>query len=159
MQPLDPNDPIWKVLGRARPVDVRGNFIQNVVREARKTPQQSGLAAWWTGFRQEAAWLIAGRSAARFALAATVAGLTVLAVMNLGAHKGPESGSSGDRSFVATSMDAQNTVRTPAKDSSASVPVQPEVETEWENMAQMSALLAVEDTSVLSDSEIASILY
>lgn len=158
MQPLDPNDPMWKVLGRSHPVNVRGNFVQNVVREARHTQQGSRLAAWWMDFRQELALRITRQGAARFAVAAAVA-MVVLGVIGFGLREFRiENKSTGD-SFVMASKSAQGVVRSSTGESVANVPGQPEVETEWENMAQMSALLAVEDTSVLSDSEIASILY
>jgi anti-sigma-K factor RskA len=51
MDPLPPHDPLWKLLGHARPVQPRGNFVANVLREVRNTPQERGLWA-----RIAAAW-------------------------------------------------------------------------------------------------------
>ena len=45
MDPIPPNDPLWKLLGQSRRVEVRPNFTQNVLRAARQTPQERGWFA------------------------------------------------------------------------------------------------------------------
>ena len=51
MEPFTPDDPLWKLMGNARPVVPRPNFTQNVLRAARLEPQVTGwrrrLWCWW----------------------------------------------------------------------------------------------------------------
>ncbi len=77
MEPLSPNDPLWNVLGQAKPVKPRPNFVQNVVREARLTPQEHGwlasLKIWWQ--ERES---VSGSLAWAAAVVLLVAGVTAL---------------------------------------------------------------------------------
>lgn len=140
MEPLDPNDPLWKLLGKARPVEPRSNFTQNVLRAARQTQQTRG---WWA--------MLLGRlqdnsaSLPRVMVGAAAAlALAALVTLQLRTPDTPP-------------VVVQKTV-TPAAVTVAEPPILA-VETQLESIDQVSALLALEDTSTLTDSEINFLLY
>jgi len=141
MEPLTPNDPLWNLLGKTKPVEPRPNFVPNVVRAARQTPQEHGwlasLKAWW----QEREL-----SHAPFAWAAAA----VIALAGISLTFAPLD----DAPQVAT----QPFVSSEAVLSEADFLV-PEFETEWKNLETMGDLLAVQDTSQLTDREIHMLLY
>lgn len=146
MNPLEPNDPLWKLLGKARKVEVRDNFVQDVVRAARHEPQERGLWARvkaWASDSSQATWL----------RPALVTAAVVIAAVAL-----------WDRSDSAEGVSAPSVVQTaPATPVSEdadmlrlaeSLPTLP-----LESVNQMDALLALDDTSALTDTEIAFLLY
>ncbi|MDZ4289679.1 MAG: hypothetical protein U0984_17065 [Prosthecobacter sp.] len=147
MEPLTPNDPLWKVLGQAKPVEPRPNFVQNVVRQARQTPQERGFLdrvhAWFaeTGsVTSRIAW--AGAAAAVIALVAALPALR-------------------ESPVEVAQVQVEKTV-TPAAEVplfESDFPLVPESDTQWATMEQFDALLAVEDTSELTDREIHFLLY
>lgn len=157
MEPFDPQDPLTKLLAQARRIEVRSNFTQNVVRAARQTPQDRGLLAslraWW---RETSAPV--GRWA--FAGGITAAIILTVAVLQMQ----PE---------TTTPQMAQNApipapVVVPAVDpapvlelaeTETGMPALPAAESAWESSYQTEALLAVEDTSQFTDSEISFLLY
>ncbi len=161
MEPLDPNDPLSKLLDQARSIEPRGNFTQNVLREARQTPQDRG---WLASVRS---WLTDTPAAVpAFRLAAMTAILTIVAV----AWWKQESAVSSAPSVAEVIPEPPAPVQSMAAKSSPveivdseslleESPLVPEVETQWQNLDHLDALLAVEDTSMLSDSQIAFILY
>jgi len=151
MEPLTPNDPLWKVLGQAKRVEVRPNFTQNVVRLARQTPQDRGWLARFKGWFLE-------HDSARTGLtwAAVAAAIAITAATFIGQ---PDSGSAP--TVVIT---APVPATAPANDAALAevetdFPLVPEFETEWKNLEQVGDLLAVHDTSLLTDSEINLLLY
>jgi len=140
MEPLTPNDPLWNVLGKVKPVEPRSDFVPNVVRLARQTPQDHGwlarLKAWW----QE--------------LDAPVSGLTwaAAAVVTL----------AFSMSVLTRQEPAPTVVAVPVEEvllSEADFPLVSEFENEWKNLETMGDLLAVQDTSELTDHEIHLLLY
>lgn len=145
--PLDPQDPLWKLLGQGREVDVRPNFARSVVREARKTPQERGWVARLTAWFREAETVDWGR---RLAVAAVVVMAASWGVMHVGS---PSDGESGAVAEVAPPMEAQVVAVAPE------IPLVPEVETQLETLDYLDALLALEDTSGLTDREIGYLLY
>ena len=151
MEPLNPNDPLWKVLGQARPVKPRPNFTQNMVRLARQTPQERGwparVKAWW----QERETASAGLAWA--AVAALALGAASLVYQ-------PEEASTPQQ-VALTSPAPVEPVKTPVEVATTEVdfPLIPEFETEWKNLEQVGDLLAVHDTALLTDSEINILLY
>lgn len=164
MEPLTPNDPLWKVLGQAKRVEVRPNFAQNVVRLARQTPQDRGwlarLKSWWQDLQD------AGSPAKWTWIAATAAVVLAASSALL-----PYVSENGATSTLAVNISVE--VIAPEKvaltpEPAASVvaaatevdfPLMPEFETEWQNLEQMGDLLAVHDTALLTDSEINLLLY
>lgn len=143
MNPLEPQDPLWKLLGKSREARVRPNFAQNVVREARNTPQErgwlAGLKRWWG---EAESVLPAGRL---IALAA------VVLVGGLAWVKWAEDGAA--KAEVAVAAPLVETARM------TEAPLVPEVETQLESLDYLDELLALEDTSALTDREIAYLLY
>jgi len=75
--PASPDDPLWKLLGEARKVEVRGNFTANVLRAARNTPQDKGCLASLLARCMESSvsWL---RPAMALALVALITGVVWL---------------------------------------------------------------------------------
>lgn len=143
MEPLSPQDPVAKLLAQARAVEVRANFAQNVVRAARQTPQDRGwlaaLRSWWedvTFAAPAAKWAFASVSIAALALALVIFQTQPASELQLAQKAMPEA--------------------TPAAD----LPLLPATaEAPWEATFDTQALLAVDDTSQLTDSEIGFLLY
>lgn len=138
MEPLSPQDPISKLLAQARRIEVRSNFTQNVVRAARQTPQDRGwlaaLRIWWedVSFAAPASkWAFATVSVAAVALALVVF----------------QTQPASETQFVQQSASVPE------------LPLLPTAETPWEATYDTQALLAVDDTSQLTDSEIGFLLY
>jgi len=143
MEPFSPQDPIAKLLAQSREVKVRANFAQNVVRAARQTPQDRGwraaLRSWWedVSFAAPAGkWAFATVTVAVMALALVIFQTQPEADTRLAQHEKP----------VMAMPD---------------LPLLPAVaaETPWEATFDTQALLAVDDTSQLTDSEIGFLLY
>lgn len=149
MEPFDPQDPLTKLLAQARRIEARSNFTQNVLREARQTPQDhswfAALRGWW-------GWAFAPRDKWMFASAAAVVVMFMFAL-----QMQPESPSAAQvaekpvRPAVAAPMVAE--VEVPV------LPDMPAAESAWETAYATEALLAVEDTSQFTDSEIGFLLY
>lgn len=146
MEPFDPQDPLTKLLAQARRIEARSNFTQNVVRAARQTPQDRGwLAALRTWWEESSApvgrWAFAGGVTA--ALALTVAVLQM------------------QPASTTPQLVEQVPVAVPSavEMSAPELPLLPADETPWETAYQTEALLAVEDTTQFTDSEIGFLLY
>ncbi|MDI1313102.1 hypothetical protein [Prosthecobacter sp.] len=142
MEPLSPQDPIAKLLAQARAVEVRANFAQNVVRAARQTPQDRGwlaaLRSWWEDVSlaaPAAKWAFATVSVAAIALALVIFQTQPAAQVQLAKQDVPEM-TTPDLPLLAAAA-----------------------ETPWEATFDTQALLAVDDTSQLTDSEIGFLLY
>lgn len=139
MEPLSPQDPLRQLLQQARDVQVRPNFTQNVVRLARQTPQERGwlasLKAWWQENTALGGLSLAGGAAAALALA-----------------------------FVFMQPEQPASIALAPVPQTAPVlldetPLPAETEAAWESSLHTEALLAVEDSSQLTDSEISFLLY
>lgn len=141
MEPLEPNDPLWKLLGKGRAVEPRPNFTQNVLRAARQTPQ---TRSWWAKMSE---WFSDHPSA----LPRLAASAAVVAVVGISLASEFASHHSSSQFVKAPS------VMTPT--AAVAEPPLLAVETQLENLDQVSALLALEDTSTLTDSEISFLLY
>ncbi len=143
MEPLSPNDPLWKVLGQAKSAKPRPNFTQNMVRLARQTPQERGLWA-----RVKSWWLENDKARIGLTWTSVVAAIAISALI----VNQPNTGS-GSLSPLASAPVAESVSH------EADYPMIPEFETEWQNLEQVGDLLAVHDTSLLTDSEINLLLY
>ena len=144
MDPFPPNDPVWKLLGKARPVEPRTDFVQDVVRAARNTPQERG---WWPQMRESAgAWLAGLQRPALIAVAAAV-----VATLATVWFDQPMAGPSVAPSLVVStsSQVADEDLALIADD--LSIPL--------DGINHMDALVAMDDTSALTDTEIAFLLY
>jgi hypothetical protein len=139
MEPLTPNDPIWKLLGRTRPVETRGNFTQNVMRAVRGLPQEKG---WVFALRD---WLVEWQRPALVGVAACAV-LLVIGLM----HQ-PTTTSALTSSPVATVQLLQLDEDMALIANDADLPL--------EGLDHMDALVAMENTSALTDKEIAFLLY
>lgn len=152
MNPLEPNDPLWNLLGKTRDVEVRGNFVQNVVRAARQERQEHGfwprLKAWFSEGSQSV-WL---RPVA-VAAAVTMAGLV--------AWKGafsPHSEALSPSVVTAPAVPALESEA--ASDEAAMIQLAEAMPTmSLETVNEMNALLALEDASAMTDNELAFLLY
>ena len=150
MEPLSPNDPLHTLLGKARSVEPRPNFTQNVVRAVRQVPQtQSG----WSRIQE---WL-AGFTPPRMAYAATAVALVAL-VAAVYVQSPPWTGG------VTVVQAPANQAKTPipvqeATGTTAEDPLDSAVASELDSVDALSVLLAQQDTSALTDSEIALLLY
>jgi len=142
MEPLSPQDPIAKLLAQARAVEVRANFTQNVVRAARQTPQERGwlaaLRAWWedVSFAAPAGkWAFATVTVAALALA--------LVIFQTQPETEPQLAQQQAQEITVPDLPLLHAT----------------AETPWEATFDTQALLAEDDTSQLTDSEIGFLLY
>lgn len=147
MNPLEPNDPLWNLLGKARKVEVRGNFVQNVVRAARQEPQTRSV---WQRARE---WMEQARAAVWFrpALVATAVVVAAVALWN------PAAPQTETLAQVPAASPASETISTEDMELlklAESLPTMP-----LDSVNQMDVLLAMDDTSALTDTEIAFLLY
>ena len=142
MEPLSPQDPIAKLLAQARAVEVRANFAQNVVRAARQTPQERGwraaLRIWWEDVSSAA-------PAAKWAFATVTVAALALALVIFQTQPTAETQLANQETPVTTVPDL------PLLHAAA--------ETPWEATFNTQALLAEDDTTQLTDSEIGFLLY
>jgi hypothetical protein len=141
--PLDPQDPLWPLLGKAKSVPVRPNFSQNMARCARQTAQERGLwAAWRAWFRELDSIQLAGRLAA----ATAVVLLSVSGYIWL-----QPAGTSAPQTVAAVERAAGPAAEWLADE------VLPE--SELAQLDEIHALLTVDDTSLLTDQELQVLLY
>ena len=139
MDPLTPNDPLWKLLGQSRRIEVRPNFTQNVLRAARQSPRDRG----W--FARLCSWMSASeRPGPAWAVAAAVA-LAAGWMLLQPAASGPEL--------------TQQPAEVPALLLETDFPLVDGYDTQWQNLEQMGDLLAVQDSALLTDREIHLLLY
>ena len=140
MEPLTPNDPLWNVLGKTRPVKPHANFVQNVVRAARQTPQERGWLAlikdWWLE-----------RSLPSSGLTWAAAAIVVL----------------GISISLATRDEAPRTASAPMIEEAllieAGFPFVSEFDTEWKKLEMTGDMVASQDTSQLTANEFHLLLY
>ena len=145
MEPLSPQDPVSKLLGKARRVEPRPNFTQNVMRAVRQLPQ--GLT--WRERLEE--WL--GGPLARPALAGVCMALLLVGFFSV-------------RMLHTDSTPASHSTLAQAAGSSGSLlpadefsPADNDVSTALSNMDQLSVLLAQQDTRAMTDTEVAFLIY
>jgi hypothetical protein len=144
MDPLTPNDPLWKVLGAAKRAEPRPNFVANVVRQARHTAQERGLLA------RVRAWFLESHSpAGQFAWAGVAAAVVTLAAL-LVLHE-PAAPPLVVEALPVTAPASE------AQLTEADLP--PASVAQWADMEQFGSLLAVYDASLLTDREINELLY
>jgi hypothetical protein len=159
MDPLSPNDPLHVLLGKARPVEPRSNFTQNVLREIRQTPQALSL---WERVR---VWL-GEWGMPRMAFAGAVAALVVTAwAMFAWQRPDPQTPMVAVQPTVVPRT--PTVVHTALHEVSASmilaataeVSVAPVSTVVEEKRDPMEVLFVQQDTSALSDTELALLVY
>jgi len=145
MEPLSPNDPLWKLLGKARPVEPRSNFLPNVLREARNTPQQT---SWWARVGEDlSAWLASLQRPALMSMAAFVIVALVVALLDRPASDTASSASVAEAAVLQPLADEEMAL------------IADDFSLPTAGLDHMEALVAMEDTSSLTDNEIAFLLY
>ena len=147
MDPLTPNDPLWKLLGEARKVEVRGNFTANVLRAARNTPQDKG---WLASLRA----VVRGESSVPWLRPAAVALCLVMFVAG-GVIWLPQQAAPSEAT-IATK--ATSTTTSALSDEDMAL-IANDVDLALEGINHLDTLVAMEDTSALTDTEIAFLLY
>lgn len=158
MDPLSNNDPLHALLVKARPVEPRTDFTQNVMRAIRQVPQSQGA---WARVQE---WF-GSLSMPRLALAGAAALAVALAFIALQQPVGQTSVVAHETALVPVAAAASQThlpavvdemllsaTETPAVTSAAVPP-------DFGDMDPMGILLVQEDTSALTNSEIALLLY
>lgn len=152
MEPFSPEDPLTQLLGRAKSVELRPNFTQNVMRAVRQLPQQE---SGWERFRSSLSEWLMPRPALAGACALLAAVFLSLWFVKPALH----SGSSQDGSTTVAQVNHSTPSATSAGTGSATASTEPDVVTELAQMDQFSQLLAQQDTKSLSDSDLATLLY
>lgn len=156
MEPFDSQDPLTKLLAQARRIEARSNFTQNVLRTARQTPQDRGwraaVRAWWAESSAPAGkWVFATGMAAAAALA--------VAVAQLQPERTQPASQLAHQQAPAMVPPAGADAAPEASLAEAGMPDLPAAESAWEAAYQTEALLAVDDTTQFTDSEISFLLY
>jgi hypothetical protein len=145
MDSFNPNDPVWKLLGKARPVEPRTDFVQNVVRAARNTPQERG---WWPAtLASVGSWLAGLQRPALVAVAAAVLVTLTTLWFEQPAVEQP----------VVAVAPGVSTAQAVADEDLALIASDMNIPLDGIN--HMDALVAMDDTSALTDTEIAFLLY
>lgn len=150
MDPLSENDPVYKLLGKARSVEPRPNFTQNVLRAIRQQPQSRTA---WERFKDKLAGLTFPRpayTAGAFASIAIAAFLTITLL--------PKTEQNNVYTNVTPSISTSEVATTSIPEVETST-LENGVTSELDNIDQLSVLLAQQDTSSLTDNEIALLLY
>ncbi len=141
MEPLSPQDPIAKLLGKAKAVEPRPNFTQNVMRSVRQLPQ--GQSVW----ERMTEWFDA-RFIVRPMLTAACAVILAAAMTGYWLHQ------KGDLASSNTVAIVENPATSPSFSTAEN-----DVATDLDQMEQFSILLAQQDTRSMSDSDLALLLY
>lgn len=150
MDPLSENDPVYKLLGKARSVEPRPNFTQNVLRAIRQEPQSRTA---WERFKDQLSEFTFSRrlyATGAFASVALVALLTVALFPNA-EEKNVYANVTPSLSSPPATIASTSEVETSSSENG--------VTSELDNIDQLSVLLAQQDTSSLTDNEIALLLY
>ncbi len=157
MEPLSPNDPLFNLLGKARPVEPRSNFTQNVVRAIRQEPQS-------LGWRERVSDWFGGLAMPRFALAGVaviVAGMVAVAALNRPATEAPPVVALQSAAPVVQPAVAQPAIYQVSATMilAATAEAAPAPAPAVDDMDPMGLLLVRQDTSALTDSELALLVY
>ena len=150
MDPLSENDPIYKLLGKAKSVEPRPNFTQNVLRAIRQQPQPRTA---WERFKDRLADFTLPRpayAAGAFA-SAGIAALLALTLL-------PKTETDNSYANVTPSVSTTEITNVSTQETETSS-IENGVTSELDNIDQLSVLLAQQDTSSLTDNEIALLLY
>jgi hypothetical protein len=150
MEPFSKDDPLHKLLGKGRVVEPRSNFTQNVLRAVRQEPQRLGF---WERCR---VWLGENGGARTLCRGAVAA----VAVLTLSLVVWKQAGNQSGDSMDIVSAPGMSKASVKAVDATtAEMPVEAVVASELDTLDHLSVMLAQQDTSALTDSEIASFLY
>jgi hypothetical protein len=154
MEPFSKDDPLHKLLGKGRAVEPRPNFTQNVLRAVRQEPQKLGF---WERCR---AWLDeeGGFKKLNHGILAAAAVLTLSLVV--WKQAGTSTGNPTDMMATSPSGGSSPAQATEAASATAAeMPVETVVASALESLDHLSVMLAQQNTSAMTDSEIASFLY
>ena len=156
MEPLSPRDPLYTLLGRVRPVEPRPHFTQDVMRAVRQTPQRRTLwervGEFFGSFTSHpVAWAAAGAAVVAFlgviSWPESVKPSAVTAV-NPPAAQPHLPAVVDEMLFSVTEMTDASGAETAGNLSS-----------HYSELDPMGLLIVQEDTSALTDSEIALLVY
>lgn len=141
MEPFTPDDPLWKLMGKSRPVAPRPHFTQNVLRAVRQEPQ---ALSWWARVGE---WLAFRRSVLIGGIAAAAV-VAAMGVMLLQQNEGRQAPGTMVADAAGQVSDAEM----------ASIAAE-DVSVPLASLDHMDALVAMEDTSKLTDSDLQFLLY
>jgi|GEM_PF-2045727 len=146
MEPFSKDDPLYDLLGKSRKAEPRTNFTQDVMRSIRHTPQRR---SWWEKIHD----FFGELSMPRAACAAVVMAGFVMAALWISREQGTTT-----VVFVEPPASGQSLLFQ-AENSEPESPQDTSVLSELNSMDEFSDLLASQDTSSLTDGEIAMLLY
>jgi hypothetical protein len=154
MEPFSKDDPLHKLLGKSRAVEPRPNFTQNVLRAVRQEPQKVGF---WERCR---AWL-EEEGGFKTLCQGTVAAAAVLTLsLVVWKQAAPATGNPADVVMSTPPAGSPPAPEGVAVETTGVTEMPVEVvASELENLEHLSVMLAQQDTSAMTDSEIVSLLY
>lgn len=147
MEPFSHEDPLYKILGKAKMVELRPNFTQNVLRAIRQEPLAEST---WSKVKD---WFTIRPLYIGVTAAVLLTGL-ILSIW----HVNTKTEAIPAFAHVETPSSTGTTV-SPLFTEEATTITDNAVASELGNMDRLSTLLAQEDTSAFSDGEIALLLY
>ncbi len=148
MEPLSPQDPLHQLLGKARQVEPRANFTQNVMRAARQVPQQQSV---WARF---ADWFFE----TPIRLSYTAGSLATLGLVALSLLMWSAIGTVPNQT-VQVKPTASQTKQALAQAYREDMGTEPDFAADLDSMNPLTELLAQQETIPLSDSDIGLLLY
>jgi len=143
MEPLSPQDPVSRLLGKARQPEPRPNFTQNVLRAVRQLPQQESA---WDRMKDTLSRWLAPRPLMGTACALLAVAMTGTWILKSSHNDGTQGGGN-----VA--------ITTQPTTGGSGASTEPDPVSELDQMDQFNQLLAQQDTKSLSDNDLATLLY
>lgn len=152
MEPLSPNDPLLALLRKAKPVEPRPDFTQNVMRAMRQTPQKVGF---WERVQNWFPHAFSPRMAFAFAVVAVI-GMVLSEWLQPAQEALVMVQNQPEVSHLPAVVDEMLFSVT---EQAATLENSVAQGQDYSDMDPMGLLLVQEDTSALTDSEIALLVY
>ncbi|CAN5913559.1 hypothetical protein BH11VER1_BH11VER1_28070 [soil metagenome] len=147
MEPLSHDDPLYKLLGKAKTVEPRPNFTQNVLRAIRQEPPATSI---WLKIK---VWLALHPHYIGATAALLITGLALSTWHTTSQME-------VNTAFIRKQATPSKSTAVPSLSSEEKVAItDTTVASELGNMDQLSTLLTQQDTRSFSDGEIALLLY
>jgi len=137
MEPFSPQDPVSRLLGKARQVEPRPNFTQNVMRAVRQLPPQESA---WDRLKDALSRWLPSRP-----LVGTACALLAVVMVSTWALKSPPQNIAGG---PKSPTEAREKEQDP-----------PGLIKEFDKSEEFDQLLAQQDTKSFSDNDLAALLY
>lgn len=148
MEPFTEKDPVYQLLGKAKKVEPRAQFTQDVMRAIR---QEEHKTSYFRRFTASLASLWSRSPILTGSLATSTLALLIGALALTSPKDSPSSSIPHVAHTTAPALQAPSQEAFPLSSENA--------ESEWEKIEELDHLLAIQSTTSLTDSQIALLLY